>query len=81
MKKKIEKGTEFYRVFTTWWTLFQELHVPEESEEYWQNVHDKCNEFVNQFKERKSQILAKHLFVATLNYLGEVYKDEKTENA
>ena len=45
MKVKIEKNSKEWNMFSDYWKLLQEVWGIEESEEYWQGVRDKVEEF------------------------------------
>lgn len=77
MRREIRKGSELFCLFTRWWELFKELSVPEDKDEYWENLVRTLSDFANQYKGKDVTCyrLAKHLSVATINFIEEEYKE------
>lgn len=71
--KKIAKGSEEWQMFQDFWKLAQDLWIPEDTEEYWQEVMNRTNEFHEKYKTP----YAKHFAVGFLNALDEVSRKGK----
>ena len=44
-EQRFVKGTEEYVMFNDFWKLCQSFWVPEDTDEYWQKLHDAAKEF------------------------------------
>lgn len=49
MKIKIEKNSKEWNMFSDYWKLLQDLWGVEESDDYWQDVRNRVEEFSNKY--------------------------------
>lgn len=49
--KKIVKGSEEWQMFQDFWKLAQEIWEPEDTDEYWQEVIGKTDEFIEEMAD------------------------------
>ena len=49
MKVKIEKNSKEWNMFSDYWKLLQDLWGVEESDDYWQDVRNRVEEFSNKY--------------------------------
>lgn len=67
------KGSEEWQMFQDFWKLAQDLWIPEDTEEYWQEVMSRTNEFHEKYKTPYS----KHFAVGFVSALDEELRREK----
>ncbi len=48
--KKFGKGSELWLLFTDFWVMCQRLWIIEPTDEYWKEVKDETNAFVEKYK-------------------------------
>ena len=72
MKKKIEKGSEEWKVFTRTWEFFQDYAIPEDDDKYWDDVVN----FVGEMEREYKTPLAKWLAYGVSKALAEIMKGE-----
>lgn len=68
MRKKIEKGTEEFVMFSDFYKLIQDYYAAEPSDEFFEEVKNKVDEF---HKKYENIPLSKHLAIALLDNLAE----------
>lgn len=66
---RFEKGSEEWTMFTEYWSLCQSVWQTEDSDEYWQEVYDKCKAFGEKYKGVCGEF-AQKLALSLLDYLG-----------
>lgn len=50
---KFGKGSEEWQMFVDYWNLCQKHWQVENTDEYWENLIDDCNEFCEKYKDYK----------------------------
>lgn len=50
---KFRKGSEEWQMFIDYWNLCQKHWQVENTDEYWENLIDDCNEFCEKYKDYK----------------------------
>ena len=73
MRKEIQKGSEEWKAFTSAWQMFQDFAIPEDNDEYWENVVNTMNSMEKEYKTP----LAKWLAYGVAKALNEIAKGEK----
>lgn len=68
MKKKIEKGTEEFVMFSDFYKIIQDYYIVENSDKFFEEVKEKMDEF---HKKYQNIPIAKHLAIAILDNLAE----------
>lgn len=71
--KKIVKGSEEWQMFQDFWKLAQEIWEPEDTNEYWQEVIGKTDEFYRKYKTP----YAREFAIGITNALDRVHKDRR----
>lgn len=66
---RFEQGTEEYVMFKDYWNLCQSVWQTEDSDEYWQEAHDKCRAFGEKYQGICGEF-ARSLALSLLDYLG-----------
>lgn len=66
---KFDKGSEEWMMFTEYWSLCQSVWQTEDSDEYWQEAHDKCKSFGEKYNGICGEF-ARSLALSLLDYLG-----------
>ncbi len=49
--KKFSKDSKEFQFFGEFWKLAQKYYVPEESDEYWDNLIKDCSSLCNKYKD------------------------------
>lgn len=75
MKKRFEKTSDEWKMFTEFWALCQEVWEVENDTAYWEDAVNKVNAFGNKWGEKIS--LGRHMAVALMNYLEDKEKERK----
>jgi len=73
MKRTIEKGSDEWKAFTRAWQFYQDYAIPENNDEYWENVVQTMSEIEREYKTP----LAKWLAYGVAKALDEMAKGEK----
>lgn len=47
--KKIVSGSEEFQMFQDFWKICQEFWIPEDSDEYWENLKNRTDEFYKKY--------------------------------
>lgn len=68
-QQRFEQGSEEWMMFTEYWSLCQQVWKTEDSDEYWQEVYDKCKSFGEKYKGVCGEF-SKSLALSLLDYLG-----------
>lgn len=55
---KFAKGSEEWQMFNDYWRLCQEIWIVEDSDEYWEDVVYKANQFYKKYNTEFSKELA-----------------------
>lgn len=66
MKKDIRQGTEEFEVFGEIFSLYKEIGTPEDNDDYWKDVIDRINSFV----EKHDNSLGRELALAIMSVLN-----------
>jgi len=66
--KRFDKNSDEFKFFGEFWKWTQEHYIPEESDEYWEELLASAGEISNKYKGNK---LFPKLIIAVLDYLGE----------
>lgn len=77
MKKIIKKSDEEFAIFQEFWSMLQNFFEPESTDEYWDDVITKANEFV---RVHENNLLCEQLMIMMLTYLENKMKDDKTSS-
>jgi len=70
---KFNKDSPEWKMFTEYWAIVQKNYLPEDSENYWENVINDLNIFILNYQGRFARELAK----ALQNYLELKYREGK----
>lgn len=73
MKKTIEKGSAEWKAFTAVWQLYQDFAIPEDNDEYWENLVKAMKEI----EDKHNSILANHLALGVAKALNDIAKGGK----
>jgi len=73
MKKEIQKNSEEWKVFREVWDMYQRFAVPEDGENYWEELVREVNRIEKEYKTP----LAKWLAYGVAKALNEIAKGEK----
>ena len=76
MKKKIAKGTKEWQLFVDFWNMCQEYWIPEENDDYWNNIVKATGELS---KKYSGNILAQKLCLAFVEAQDEIFKKGSAE--
>ena len=68
MKKKIEKGTEEFVMFSDFYKIIQDYYIVENNDKFFDEVKEKMDEFLKKYQNIP---IAKHLAIAILENLVE----------
>lgn len=68
MKKKIEKGTEEFVMFSDFYKIIQDYYIVESDDKFFEEVKEKMDEFLKKYQNIP---IAKHLAIAILENLAE----------
>lgn len=49
--KKLQSGTEEWMMFVDFWQMCQEFWIAEDTDEYWEALIKKSNEFAEKYKD------------------------------
>lgn len=71
---RFEKGSEEWLMFKDYWKLCQKYWGVENSDQYWDELIEECNEF---FKKYEIIPLARKISMAFLDTQEEKYKNNK----
>lgn len=74
--KKFEKGSREWYMFTDYWTLCQKFWLPENNDEYWENLVNSINDFAQKYN---NDFFARKLALALSDYLEDEAKKGKNE--
>lgn len=66
--QRFEKGSEEWQMFMDYWSLCQFLWIPEDTEEYWNDVYNGCRKFGEKYSGCCGK-LAHSLALGLLNHL------------
>ena len=72
-EQKFQKGSEEWMMFQEYYQIVQRFYLPEESDKYWEELH----ESVTTFEKKYSIPLAKYLAVAMYKAMDEVFNKTK----
>lgn len=70
MKKKIGKNEKEFKMMAEWWNLYQKYYIPEDTDEYWTDIHNAIIDFVKKYDSD----FAKDLCMAIYDELERRYK-------
>lgn len=73
--KRFERNSEEFYFFGDYWNLAQKYFIPEDGEEYWQDLIDDCSKLADKYKGTFYQQMIVGLQLA----LETVYKEERGE--
>lgn len=73
MRKAIEKGSAEWKAFTAVWELYQAFAIPEDNDEYWEELV----KAMNKIEVEHNSILANYLALGVAKALNEIAKGEK----
>lgn len=73
MRKEIQKGSEEWEAFTAVWKMYQDFAIPEDNDEYWENL----TKAMREIEVKHNSILANHLALGVAKALNEIVKGEK----
>ena len=73
MRKTIEKGSAEWKAFTAVWELYQQFGIPEENDEYWEELV----KAMKKIEVEHNSILANHLALGVAKALRDIAKGEK----
>jgi len=68
--KRFSKDSREFQFFGEFWKLAQKYYVPEESDEYWDNLIKDCSSLCNKYKDT----FFLHMITGLERALEEVYK-------
>lgn len=74
---KFEKGSNEWEMFLNFWQLAQKYWIPEDSDEYWEQVLESTIEFHKKYKE-SNNIFAKNISIALMETLNCKFKEMKS---
>jgi hypothetical protein len=69
--KKFDKNSDEFKFFGEFWKWTQEHYIPEDSDEYWEELLASAAVICNKYKDHK---LFPKLMITVLDYLGEENK-------
>lgn len=72
MKKTIEKGSEEWKAFTTVWEFYQRFAIPENKDNYWEELVKEMSRIEKEFNTP----LAKWLAYGVAKALNDIAKGE-----
>lgn len=77
--KRFEKGSAEWKLFQEFWSLCQKYWIPEDTDEYWEDVVKTTDDFYKKYKDTNDTFARKIVlaFVETL----ECKSKEKNEDA
>lgn len=70
MRRQLTKADAEFQMFTDYYKIYQDFYVPEDNDNYWQELARAVDEFYKKYKTK----LAKDLAIAYLNSREEAYK-------
>lgn len=73
MKKEIQKGSAEWEAFVAIWKMYQDFAIPEDNDEYWENLVKTMKEI----EVKHNSILANHLALGVAQALNEIAKGDK----
>lgn len=68
---KFEKGSSEWYMFQEYWKLCQKFWIPEDNDDYWEEVVKETDDF---YKKYKNIILTKGIVLALVECLEKSYK-------
>lgn len=74
MQKTIERGSEEWNAFMDVWKLYQEFAIPEENDEYWENLVKAMKDIEDKYPNSQ---LANQLALGVAKALDKTMKGEK----
>ena len=74
LKKKLDKATKEFEMFQEYWKIIQDFYIPEETDEYWEEINRTLNEF-----SRRHGKFAYDLAIAFLDEQDRKIKGRKPE--
>ena len=70
MEKMFAKGSVEWQMFTDYWALCRKFWIPEDNDQYWEDLIISTEEFNRKY----NTVYSKHLSLALLNSLDELSK-------
>lgn len=73
------KNTEIYNFFNLFWQIVKEFYEPNNSEEYWEHLKNKCDALLEVYSKRGNKPLisfAKKVLIAFIDYQGDRLKEK-----
>lgn len=70
MEKMFAKGSVEWQMFTDFWSLCRKFWIPEDNDQYWEDLINSTEEFNRKY----NTVYSKHLSLALLNSLDELSK-------
>ena len=70
MRKQLTKVDEEFQMFADYYKMYQDFYVPEDNDNYWQELIRAVDEFYKKYKTK----LAKDLAIAYINSREDIYK-------
>lgn len=74
MKKQFDKGSPEWQMMVDWWSCFQDFAIPEDKDEYWQELQRAQNELLSKYNRHP---LIVNLSLATADYLVAIAEKRK----
>ena len=71
---KFQKGSEEWAMFNEYWSLVQKYYIPEDTDQYWDDVIADMNRFA---KKYASVPLARKITMAFMQTLEDKYKKQR----
>lgn len=70
MRKQLTKVDEEFQMFADYYKMYQDFYVPEDNDNYWQELIRAVDKFCKKYKSK----LAKDLAIAYINSREDIYK-------
>ena len=55
MRKQLTKNDAEWQMFADYYKIYQDFYIPEETDEYWDNLMRACNDFYNNYTSKYAQ--------------------------
>ena len=76
--KRFEKGSEEFILFQDFWKICQSFWIPEDNDEYWEQVVNETDDFYKKYKET-NEIFVREIVLAFINSLEKRLKIKKND--
>jgi hypothetical protein len=71
----IAKVEMYYRSIVDCWRLFKKYRVPQQSEAFWQELHDDAHRI---FRDNQNTVFVKHLLFVMMDEIDRIWEEIKT---